>query len=221
MINNLVAKLADKSISKDELFEKVKQDFGLLPSIIEGASSGKAAIRYGCGKVLMNISEQFPEKLYAYMDSIILMLDSKYRISIWQAMFIIANLTKVDKDKKFDDIFDKYFNFITSEYMVSVANVVGHSGKIALAKPYLIPKITKELLKVDTIHTTPHLTEECKKVIAEHAIQSLDMFFSQIENKNEVISFVEKYTNSTRKKLKIKSVEFLKKWKISPENCKN
>jgi len=62
---------------------------------------------------------------------------------------------------------------------------------------------------------------EAKKVIAEHAIQSLDMFFSQIENKNEVISFVEKYTNSTRKKLKIISVEFFKKWKVSSGNYKN
>jgi len=146
------------------------------------------------------------------MDYFIKLLSSKYRILTWQAMFIIANLTKIDKNKKFDLIFDKYYSFLNDEYMVTVANVVGHSGKIALAKPYLIPKITKELLKVETIKTTPHLTDECKKVIAEKAIQSIDMFSPQIENKDEVISFVKKHTASSRKTLKTKSEEFLNKW---------
>jgi hypothetical protein len=199
-------------MTKEELVKKVKQDFALLPEIIDGVSSEKAAIRYGCGKVLMELSEKYPEKLYPHMDFFVTLLDSNYRILTWQAMFIIANLTRVDMEKKFDSIFDKYFSFINDEYMVTVANVVGHAGKIALAKPYLIPKITKELLKVETIKTTPHLTDECKKVIAEHAIQSLDMFFSQIEQKDKVLSFVQKYVATSRKTLQKKSEEFLNKW---------
>jgi hypothetical protein len=162
----------------------------------------------------MDLSEAHPDKLYPHMDFFINLLDSKYRILTWQAMSIIANLTKVDVDKKFDSIFDKFYSFINNEYMVTVANVVGHSGKIALAKPYLIPKITKELLKVENIKTTPHLTSECKNVIAEGAIQSIDMFFPQIKNKDEVISFVKKHADSSRKTLKVKSQEFLNKWKV-------
>jgi len=212
MKHDLLGKLVDKSITKEELFKKIKQNFDLLPEIIDGVSSGKAAIRYGCGKVLMDLSEEYPDKLYPYMDFFIKLLSSKYRILTWQTMFIIANLTKVDKNKKFDSIFDKYYSFLNDEYMVTVANVVGHSGRIALAKPHLIPKITKELLKVENIKTTPHLTDECKKVIAEKAIQSIDMFFPQIENKDEVISFVKKHAASSRKTLKTKSEEFLNKW---------
>jgi len=212
MKQDLLGKLVDKSMTKEELVKKVQQNFALLPEIIDGVSSEKAAIRYGCGKVLMELSEEYPEKLYPHMDFFIMLLDSNYRILTWQAMFIIANLTKVDTEKKFDSIFDKYFSFIHDEYMVTVANVVGHAGKIALAKPYLIPKITKELLNVETIKTTPHLTDECKKVIAEHAIQSLDMFFPQIEHKDEVLSFVQKYVATSRKTLQRKSEEFLNKW---------
>ena len=212
MKNDLLTKLADKTISKEELLKKVKANLSLLPIIIDGMSSEKAAIRYGCGKVLMDLSEVHPEKLYPHMNFFINLLDSKYRILTWQAMSIIANLTKVDVDKKFDSIFDKFYSFINNEYMVTVANVVGHSGKIALAKPYLIPKIIKELLKVENIKTTPHLTSECKKVITEGAIQSIDMFFPQIKNKDEVISFVKKHADSSRKTLKAKSQDFLNKW---------
>ena len=203
-------KLADKSMTKEELFQRVKHDFGLLPEVLSGVFSSKAAIRYGCAKVLTDLSEEHPEKLYLYMDSFIDLLGSKYRILTWNAMAIIANLARVDKDKKFDSIFDKYYSFLNDGYMVTVANVVGHSGKIALAKPHLIQKITDELLKVENIPTTPHLTEECKRVIAEKAIESFDMFYDRIYAKEKVISFVKRHLNSSRRTLKEEAENFLK-----------
>lgn len=208
----LLKKFADKSITKEELLQKVKQDFAWLPELIEGTSSPKAVVRYGCAKVLMDLSDECPERLYSYMDLFIDLLDSKYRILTWNALAIIGNLARVDVDKKFDALFDKYYGFLNDPYMVTVANVVGNSGKIALAKPYLINRITNELLKVENLLITPHLTEECKRVIAEKTIESFDMFFDQIENKDRVLSFARKYVGSSRRTLKIKAENFLKKW---------
>ena len=136
------------------------------------------------------------------MDSFISLLDSKHRILTWNAMAIIANLTKVDEKKRFDEIFDKYYSFLNDPYMVTVANVVGNSGKIALAKPYLIQKITTELLKVENLPTSPHLTEECKRVISEKAIKVFYLFFDKIDQKKKVTSFVEKCINSPRETLR-------------------
>lgn len=42
----------------------------------------------------------------------------------WNAIAIMANLTKVDVDLRFDANFDKYYGLLKDEYMVSVANVV-------------------------------------------------------------------------------------------------
>jgi len=212
MGSELLQKLAAKSMTIEELLQKVKQDFDIHPEVLNGITSSKAAIRYGCAKVLMDLSEEHPEELYPYMDSFIDLLYSKYRILTWNAMAIIANLAKVDKDKKFDAIFDKYYSFLNDEYMVTVANVVGHSGKIALAKPHLIQKITSELLKVENIPTTPHLTEECKRVIAEKAIESIDLFFDRIDAKDKVISFVKRHLDSPRRTLKTKAGNFLTRW---------
>jgi hypothetical protein len=212
MENELLQKLVDKTITKEELLQKVIQDSDLIPIILNGVSSSKAAIRYGCAKVLMDLSEKYPERLYSYMNFFTDMLDSKHRILTWNAMAIIANLTKVDADKKFDAIFDKYYSFLNDEYLVTVANVVGHSGTIALAKPYLIPRITKELLKVENISITPHLTEECKRVIAEKTIESFNMFYDKIEQKEKVLSFVKRHLNSSRETLRIEADSFLKKW---------
>ena len=215
MQNELLMKLADKTLTKEMLRRQVEQDFGLLPVLLQGTGSLKAAIRYGCAKVLMDLSEEYPEKLYPYMDDFIALFDSKYRILTWNAMAIVANLTKVDKEQKFDAVFDKYYRFLSNEYMVTVANAVGNSGKIALAKPYLIPKITVELLKVEHVRVNPHLTEECKRVIAEQAIKTFDLFFDKIgeKEKKKVLAFVERQRGSSRRTLAAKAADFAAKWR--------
>lgn len=96
-----------------------------------------------------------------------------------------------------------------------MANVVGHSGKIALAKPHLVHKITNELLTIENIPTTPHLTEECKRVIAEKTIKSFNLFFPEIKQKEKVFSFVKSHLNSSRKTLRKEAEKFLKKWLAS------
>lgn len=211
----LLVKLANKLLTKDDLRQRVEQDFSLLPLLLEGTCSQKAAVRYGCAKVLMDLSAEHPEQLYPYMDSFISLLDSKYRILTWNALAILANLAKVDQEKKFDAIFDKYYSFLNNEYMVTVANTVGNSGKIALAKPYLIPRITAELLKVEHLSVTPHLTEECKRVVAESAIKTFDLFFDNLEEKEKkkVLGFVERQLKSSRRTLSAKAAVFLEKWR--------
>jgi hypothetical protein len=212
MESRLLQKLVNKSMTKEEFLQKVNRNFDLLPEVVKGVSSPKATIRYGCAKVLMDLSEKHPEKLYPYMDFFTSLLDSKYRILTWNAMAIIANLARVDKDQKFDAIFDKYYSFMNDPYMVTVASIVGHSSKIAVAKPYLIQKITNELLKVENMATTPHLTEECKRVIAEKTIESFDKFFDQVNTQDKVISFVKKNFHSPRETLRQVAENFITKW---------
>ena len=191
---------------------KARTEPALLLEVLKGTSSTKAGIRYGCGKVLMDYSEEHPEKLYPHFEAFVKLLDSKYRILTWNAMAVIANLTKIDEGQAFDAVFDKYYSFLNDEYMVTVANVVGNSAKIASAKPYLVQRITAELLKVEGISVTPHLTEECKRVIAEQAIKALDVFFDKIEAKARVISFVKRQLKSPRASLRREAACFLKKW---------
>ncbi|TRO49654.1 hypothetical protein E2P63_07760 [Candidatus Bathyarchaeota archaeon] len=215
MGNELLVKLADKTLTKDGLRHRVEQNFGLVPMLIEGTSSPKAVVRYGCASVLMDLSVEYPERLYPYIEELMGLLDSQYRILTWNALAMVANLAKVDEEKKFDGVLDKYYGFLSNEYMVTVANTVSNSGKIALAKPYLIPRITAELLKVENLSVTPHLTEECKRVIAESAIKTFDLFFDKLDEKEKkkVLGFVERQQNSSRRTLSAKATVFLSKWR--------
>jgi hypothetical protein len=210
--HGLLQKLSDKTLTKEELLKRVERNLDLIPILLEGVSSEKATIRYGCAKALADLSAKYPERLYPFMDFFVNLLDSKYRILTWNAMAIIANLASVDKNRKFDAIFDKYYSFLDDEYMVTVANIVGNSAKIALAKPYLVQEIANELLKVENIGITPHLTEECRRVIAEKTVEAFDEFFDKIEDKAEVVSFVRRQLDSPRNTLRIEAEKFLEKW---------
>jgi hypothetical protein len=179
---------------------------------MKGVSSSKPAIRYVCGKILLEASKDRPDLLYPHVDFFIALLGSKYRILIWNAIIIITNLTSVDTEKKFDKIFEKYYQLLENDYMVTVANVVGNSWKIAIAKPYLTTRITDNLLTLEHRSTTPHLSEECKRFIFEHAINSFDMFFPQIEQKEKVLMFVKQQLTCPRESLKCAAEKFLKKW---------
>jgi hypothetical protein len=203
METGLLQGIESKTITKAELFEKVEQNFGLLNEVLLGISSSK---------VLMDLSEKYPEKLYPHMQAFIELLNSKHRILTWNSMAIIANLTKVDTERKFDGIFDKYYDFLNDEYMVTVANVIVNSAKIALAKPYLAQKITEKLLKVENISLTPHLTEECRRVIIEKTVESLDTFYEKIEGKEHVVFFVKRQLESPRSSLRKESQRFLRNW---------
>jgi hypothetical protein len=189
----LLQKLANKQINKTQLFERVEADFSLIPQLLDGTSSSKAAVRYGCGSVLVDLSQKYPDKLYPYIDKFIELLDSKHRILTWNALAIIANLTAVDAYGKFDALFERYYSFLGSEYMVTVANVAVNSAIIASNKPYLSDRIAAELLKVENLQTTPHLTEERKLVIAEKAIQTFNTLIRHTQNKKALIDFAKKH----------------------------
>ncbi|MGE5188367.1 MAG: hypothetical protein ACM3JE_05005 [Betaproteobacteria bacterium] len=205
-------RLGNKQITKAQLYKKVEADFSLIPQLIDGTASPKATIRYGCASVLMDLSAKHPDRLYPYMEHFVELLDSKHRILTWNALSLVANLTAADSEGKFDAVFDKYYGFLGNDFMVTVANTVGNSAVIAKNKPYLADRIIFELLKVQSLRTTPHLTEECKLVIAQQAIESFNTLITLTKNKQALLDFAELHKNSGRDALRKEAQLFLKRW---------
>lgn len=208
----MLQELGRKAITKKDLVHAVEANFGLLPMVLEGVVSPEATIRYGCGSILIELSEKYPSELYPYLDRFIALLDSRHRISVWNALSIVANLTSVDIDEKFEKNFNKYYGFLNSEYMVTVANVVRNSEKIVSDKPQLADKIMTELLKVQNLQSTPHISNECKLVIAQHTMRTFNTLIEYTQNRKPLIDFAQKHKNSTRASLRKEAQNFLRKW---------
>jgi hypothetical protein len=209
--NELLKKLGNREISKAQLSRLVETDFGLLPILFDCTASPEASIRYGCASVLMDLTAKHQDLLIPYMDRFVALLDSNYRILTWNSLAAIANLTARDVDRKFDAIFDKYYGFLGSEYMVTLANTVTNSAKIAVNKPYLADTIAAELVKVQKLKTTPHLTEESKPIIAQKAIETFKTLIGYTQKKAELIEFAKKHQDSPRFSLKKEAQKFIKK----------
>jgi len=159
MAVSLLQQIARKDSGKERIADKVIGNPRLLTETLEGLSEDNARTKYGCAKVLRIISEKDPKLLYPRFDFFVDLLDSDNKIMKWEGIHVLANLTGVDSKGKFEKIFDKYFAPITGPVMVTAANVIKGAAKIALAKPKLTEKITRQLLKVEQ---AGYKTAECR-----------------------------------------------------------
>jgi len=205
--------VCDKLIPKDrdlqQVAELVIKSPELLKYLISGINEKEACIKYGCNNTLLLLSKKKPEIIYPYFDVFKDNLKSENKFIKWSAILIIANLTRCDNNKKFDEIFNLYFSEIEGPVMITAANIVKGSAVITRAKPYLTERITKELLKVKN---AKYQTDECLNIVVGHTISSFDKFFRQIKDRDEVMDFVRINIHNRRNQTRNKAEKFINKW---------
>lgn len=179
-----------------------------LQELLAGVCSENPKTKFGSAKTLRTISERKPEMLYSEWKFFASLLDSENNILKWNAMDIIANLTKVDSRNEFDRLFKKFYGYLYEGSLITAGHVVDNSAKIALSKPHLQEVITQELLKVEKI---PLPTEECRNILIGKTINVFQAYYDKIKDKDEVISFVKRQLNNSRTATKAKAERFLKK----------
>jgi hypothetical protein len=180
--------------------------------LVEALKVERRAVKFSYEKVLRLVSERRPELIYPYFDVFVTLLDSDNSFLKWGAIMTVANLTAVDKEKMFESIFRKYYAPISGPAMVTAANIIGGSAKIALAKPELTQRITREILKVEKAkyENKGAPSPECRNVAIGQAIDAFDGFFHQIDDKAKVIAFVKQQLKNSRHQVVKKAERFLR-----------
>jgi len=204
--SNISNKLREKE--DEELAEEAIKDKELLHELLDGISSPNPKIRFGSAKILRIVSERNPKTLYSHLEFFINLLDSENSILRWNAMDIIANLTVVDSQNKFNELFKKFYGYLYEGSLITAGHVVDNSGRIALAKPKLQDKISKEILKVETISLP---TEECRNILIGKSIEAFAVFYDKTKDKDEIVSFVKRQLKNPRKATKAKAERFLRR----------
>lgn len=214
---DLLGQLSQKGIEIEQVAEDVIASPEVIPDLFEGLENKKGTIRFGCEKIVRIISEKQPELIYPYFDRVESLLDSDNNILKWGALIIISNLSSVDMDKKIDRIFKKYFTPVTGKNMITASNIVKNAWKIALAKPSLVEKISREILRVEATEyeNRGRPSPECNSIVCGHAIDSFSRFFDKIKNKKPVVEFINTQLNNPRTAVAKKAEKFLKKHNIN------
>lgn len=202
-------KIAKKETQAEDVAKEIIKNPELVQFLLNGFMMKPAKYKFKSAKILTLISKDKPEILCPHFDFFAEQLDNENTILKWNVIIIVANLTPVDSEKKFDNLFDKFYDLMKQGNLVTAANVVTNSAVIVKSKPYFEESITKKILKIDSLELP---TPECYNVLKGHAITAFDQYFEQIKNKIAVISFVKKELDNTRNAVKKKAEKFLKKY---------
>lgn len=203
----MLPEITDKEIDVESAAAKVIEDRELLPELLDGLTAKDETIRYNCSRVLTIISEEYGTVLYPEWGYFFELLKSKNAYHRMSSLQIIANLTRVDTDNKFEGSFDEYYSLLRDRGTVVAAHLAANSGKIARAKPHLQAKITGTLLNIDSIHPGKQV-----EMVKSYVIAALDEYFEEAAGKDEIIEFVKKQLNSESPKTRKQAGSFLSKY---------
>ncbi|MGD2245830.1 MAG: hypothetical protein PVI11_04700 [Candidatus Aminicenantes bacterium] len=205
--NSMQPDLNDKNMNVESMAKKALKDEGILSELIDNLTTKNETVRYNCSKTLNLLSEEHPEVLYPKWDFFVGLLNSDHTYWKLSVIPLLANLARTDTEKKFEEIFEKFFRLLNDKSMIPAAWVADNSGRIARAKPELETRITDKLLNIDKTHHSP----ERRDLIKAGAIESFDQYFEEAKDQKRILEFVKRQLNSKSPKTVKKATEFLKK----------
>ncbi len=196
--------LDEKDIDIKELAKKALNDNVLLHEILKGAVSKDNTTRSNSFNALQIISAEKPEILYSHWEYFHNMLMSKNNYHKYIAIYILADLTKVDNENKFEDIFEDYYGILAGDKVMTASHVALNSSKIALNKPQLQSKILDRLLDIDNIHQGRQ-----NELLKSYVIEALRKMYPEIKDKERVAKFIEAQLDSSSPKTRDLAACFL------------
>lgn len=173
--------LARDAVNDNELFQELK----------EGVRSKDNTIRQNSFKAMQVIAEEYPDFLYGEWDYFQEMLHSPNNYHKYIAIYILASLTSVDKDNKFEVIFDEYYGILAGDKAMTASHVALNSSMIAHNKPNLRSRIVGILMSIDEIHQGKQ-----KELIKAYAIESLGKIYPEAEDKELIENYVKSQRDS-------------------------
>jgi hypothetical protein len=204
----MIAKLNNKNIDIKTVAKKALKNDKLLAELLDNLWSKNETIRYNSHKVLFFITERHPQALYSKWDYFVQFLNSDNTYHKLSAVLLLANLTRIDKNKKFEKMFDRFYDLLNDKSFITAVYVAVVSGKITRAKPKLQTKITNRLLNIDKTNHDP----ERKDLVKGAAIESFKEYYEEAKNKKKIMDFVKKQTKSKSPKAKKIAKEFIKQF---------
>lgn len=188
--------LAREALNNDDLFSELK----------EGVLSKNNNARQNSFKALQFLAEEYPEFLYPEWDLFQEMLHSSNNFHKYIAIYILASLTSVDKDKRFEEIFDDYYGILAGDKAMTASHVALNSSVIAHNKPELQSRIVDTLMRIDEIHQGKQ-----KELIKAYAIEALGKIYPEAEDKELIENFIKSQVDSKSPKTRNMAQCFLER----------
>ena len=194
-----------KDIDVEKIAATVLKAPDFIETLCDALLSKNETFRYNASKVLSHISKKEPHRLIHRWDFFVSQLKSENTYHKLSACHIIANLTRIDDNKRFDEIFSLYFDLLDDKSMVTACYIARNAGTIARHKPYLQEKITQHLLDIESTHHHP----ERRDLIKSDIIQSFREYYDEYPDKKKILNFVRNQRDCASPKTRKAAKQFL------------
>lgn len=199
---------SEKGVTVESVAKKASKDQKLLSELLERLTSKEDEVRHNSFRSLLIISEEHPEVLYPHWDHFSSLLTSENAYHRYIAAYMIANLTRVDTENKFERMSSGYLNLLNDKSVMVAGHLAVNLGKVVKAKPHLQTKITKMLLDIDKTYPRP----ERRDLMKGSVIEAFGQYFEEAEDRERIIEFVKEELESNSPKTRKKAKEFLERW---------
>ncbi|MBN2520113.1 MAG: hypothetical protein JXB17_06395 [Bacteroidales bacterium] len=209
----IVKDLFNQSIEFKEIANLAIENSNILEELIAGISTSNRdnELRFKCHQILLIVSEKAPDLLYKYWDFFVSLIESKNAFHNMNGMYMIANLTKIDHNNRFDEIFDSFFDLLYNKKVSVAGHTALNSLKIVGAKPNLLPAVIERFLNYDIKSNEV----KQKELVKAYIIEFFDSIYKDAENKSEIMEFVKNQLESDSPKTREAASKFVQKYNNS------
>jgi hypothetical protein len=193
-----------------DIAEKINK----FPLLFEIIRTDRGAVKYHCEKIIRICSENNPSLVYPYFDEIVGLLDSPNNFLKWGAITTLANLTAVDAERRFDAVYDRYFDLLNADSMITASNVVDNAWKIIRSFPDREPDITARLLAVqgNTYLNKGKPSPECLNIVLGNVLDCFSKYFTLSQSQDRMLEFAAAQLENHRRTVAKRAALFIKKF---------
>jgi hypothetical protein len=187
--------LVSKQIQKQDielliepLIQKVLDDDTFRQLVIgQLISHDHILVYYHSFLIIDGASKRDPSLFYGSWDKFVSLLDYENSYHRNYAMYIIANLTKVDIQNRFEPIIDKYYRQLNDDKFLTRRYCVLNSREIIINKPFLCDSIINRLI---LFIKTSENSEKQQNLIISDFMDVISDIASLIKEKGIIIEFL-------------------------------
>lgn len=206
--SRLLRQIGHEDSDKEKIANEAVRRPEMLNELMAGLGARETEVRHGCAKVLAMIARHCPHLLHPRIQVFVDLLGCEDRSLLWSCLDVIAFLAPVDSKGIIDGILDRYLAPNGGPDLYTDAVALMGAARIATAKPHLVDRIAKEILKLELGRF-----QDAKRhsIDLRPAMNFLEDFYHEIEDQEAVLRFVRRQHKNKHLATREKAERFLKK----------
>jgi hypothetical protein len=209
-ITEMIQEISAKDVDVEKFVQlAIREDHTRDDIINQLMTNPDIMVYYHCFYIVSKASQEKPELFYQYWPEIASLLEHKNSYHRDIALTILANLTEVDQNNLFSEIFHDYFEHINDKKFMTGKCCVQNSIKILRSKHELNQKIIALLLEIDKLCA---YTVKQKELLKCDVLEILDEVYEEAIDKKGVDKFIKAGVSSISPKTRRKAKELAGKY---------